>query len=186
MTEAVALVGLALALSAIYLSSLKRPNVRIVVPEGTFFPLATLERKDGRWTAVRLVVPVCITNSGAKAGALLELEPHPESTVRGQSVVRYSCAVRGEDDKEYALPAIVPAAGVILRTLNFYGHLGHPSPPEEASDERSPEPDALDLTVTFRYTATGGMRLLPWKRGQPIIRRRSLRVTRDLLPLDVE
>lgn len=186
MAESLALFGLALAVLAIYLSSLKRPDVRIVVPDATFFPLGIIEKKNGEWAAVRVVVPIYITNSGAKAGVFLELEPHPQARVRGRSLFKYSCAVRGEDDKEYELPAVVPAAGIILRTLNFYGHLDQSLNKHQKLEKAPAETDDFDMSVTFRYKTTGGMRLVPWRQGQPVIRHRSLEVTVELHSFDVE
>lgn len=177
MTEFVSFVGLGLALIALYLSNLKRPNIRVAVQEPGFSPLGVLQTSDGDFTEARVVAQVFITNSGAKAGVLFDMEPYPEHTIGGRRPVKYSCAVMDDEDREYALPFVVPAAGTVLRRLNFHAYLSAGDPGQAPPLDE----DQLRTELRIWYFSTGGFSFKPRRRGRPIIKRRHIDITTDLL-----
>lgn len=175
------MIGLGLALVALYMSSLKRPDVRVAVQQPGFSPLGILQTSDGEITEARVVAQVFITNSGAKAGVLFDMEPYPEHTIGGRHPVKYSCAVMDDDDREYALPFVVPAAGIVLRRLNFHAYLSAGDPDRAG---RTLDEDQLRTELRIWYFSTGGFSFKPRRRGQPIIKRRYIGVSTDLLMVE--
>lgn len=183
--HATILSGFALVLSAfsLYEASFKTAELEIFIP-----PVIQYGRDGGGDTEL-FVVPITVTNSGARTGTVLSMELAVED-LKTKRVKRYYSAFLGEHprdsnalNRQFA-PLSIAGRAVFTETVRFYP-AGNPLPAvvDEEAEYRfriklntatSPEPGLLDRLagrvdpkpVTFEMT-------LPWFSEQQLGTRRS-------------
>ena len=182
--DTISLLALVLAAIALYYSSLKRPDVRVIAYRyaGSEAFGMVEDLGDGR-AAVRLIVSVVLSNVGARGGVLLDVDPHLHP-VLGTAVVerRQELKIFDADDegRSFAAPVVVGASAAVLRKFVVDATVAAPEP-VEAVLEGGPGDDPPTTEIRFSYAAMGGVHLRPWRRGQPIVKVRSLDVEVPLL-----
>jgi len=181
--QATILSALALVMSAfsLYESSFKTSEIELFVP-----PVIQYARDGGGDTDV-FVVPLTITNSGARTGTVLSMELVAENQTTKQSKRFYS-AFLGEHqvdadapNRSFA-PLSIPGKGTFTETVRFYP-VGNPFPKvaEEAGDFRftlklvtaaPTRPDIVERLFAQTLEPAVFERTLPWVSEQQLGSRR--------------
>lgn len=181
--QATVLSALALIISAfsLYESSFKTAELEVYIP-----PVIQYARDGGGDTEL-FVVPVTITNSGARTGTVLSLELQVED-LKTKRTKRYYSAFLGEhqvaDDapnRSFA-PLSIAGHNTFTDTVRFYP-IGNPFPKlaEDAGDYRftltlatamPAEPGMLDKLLAKKVQPVVFERTLPWVSDQQLGSRR--------------
>lgn len=181
--QATILSAVALVISAfsLYESSFKTAEIELFVP-----PVIQYARDGGGDTEV-FVVPLTITNSGARTGTVLSMELTAENVTTKQTKRFYS-AFLGEHqvdadapNRSFA-PLSIPGRGTFTETVRFYP-VGNPFPKiaEEAGDFRftlslvtaaPARPDFVDRLFAQKLEPAVFERTLPWVSEQQLGSRR--------------
>ncbi|MFA5897951.1 MAG: hypothetical protein WC829_02440 [Hyphomicrobium sp.] len=181
--QATVISALALVLSAfsLYESSFKTADIEIYIP-----PVVQYARDGGGDTEV-FVVPVTITNSGARTGTVLSMELNVED-LKTKRVKRYYSAFLGEHqvdadapNRSFA-PLSIPGHGTFTDTVRFYP-VGNPFPKiaEEAGDFKltlslvtaaPARPDLIERLLAKKIEPVSFERTLPWISEQQLGSRR--------------
>ena len=181
--QATLLSAFALVLSAfsLYEASFKTADLEIFIP-----PVIQYARDGGGDTEV-FVVPITVTNSGARTGTVLSMELTVED-LKTKRVKRYYSAFLGEHqidpdapNRSFA-PLSIPGHGTFSDTVRFYP-VGNPLPKlaEEAGDYRfslslvtaaPARPDLIDRVLTAKPAPVVFERTLPWVSEQQLGSRR--------------
>lgn len=171
--HATVLSALALVLSAfsLYESSFKTADLEIFVP-----PVIQYAR-DGGGDVEVFVVPITVTNSGARTGTVLSMELNVEDLKMKKSK-RYYSALLGEHQVDPAAtnrsfaPLSIAGHGTFTDTVRFYP-VGNPLPKlaDEAGDYRfalslvtaaPARPDLVDRVLGEKPAPVVFERSLPW------------------------
>ncbi|WP_072373684.1 hypothetical protein [Hyphomicrobium sp. NDB2Meth4] len=181
--QATVLSALALVISgfSLYESSFKTAEIEVYVP-----PVVQYARDGGGDTEV-FVVPVTITNSGARTGTVLSMELNVED-LKSHKTKRYYSAFLGEHqvdadapNRSFA-PLSIPGHGTFTDTVRFYP-VGNPFPKiaEEAGDYKfslslvtaaPPRPDLVERLFASKVEPVVFERTLPWLSEQQLDQRR--------------
>lgn len=181
--QATVLSALALVISgfSLYESSFKTAEIEVYVP-----PVVQYARDGGGDTEV-FVVPVTITNSGARTGTVLSMELNVED-LKSHKTKRYYSAFLGEHqvdadapNRSFA-PLSIPGHGTFTDTVRFYP-VGNPFPKiaEEAGDYKfslslvtaaPPRPDLVERLFASKVEPIVFERTLPWLSEQQLDQRR--------------
>ncbi len=181
--QATILSALALVISgfSLYESSFKTAEIEVYVP-----PVVQYARDGGGDTEV-FVVPVTITNSGARTGTVLSMELNVED-LKSHKTKRYYSAFLGEHqvdadapNRSFA-PLSIPGHGTFTDTVRFYP-VGNPFPKiaEEAGDFKfslslvtaAPQrPDLVERLFASKVQPVVFERTLPWLSEQQLDQRR--------------
>ncbi|CAN1721740.1 DUF2393 domain-containing protein [Hyphomicrobium sp. 1Nfss2.1] len=181
--QATVLSALALVISgfSLYESSFKTAEIEVYVP-----PVVQYARDGGGDTEV-FVVPVTITNSGARTGTVLSMELNVED-LKSHKTKRYYSAFLGEHqvdadapNRSFA-PLSIPGHGTFTDTVRFYP-VGKPFPKiaEEAGDYKfslslvtaaPARPDLVERLFASKVEPVVFERTLPWLSEQQLDQRR--------------
>ena len=181
--HATILSAFALVLSAfsLYEASFKTAELEIFIP-----PVIQYGRDGGGDTEL-FVVPITVTNSGARTGTVLSMELAVED-LKTKRVKRYYSAFLGEHqvdpdapNRSFA-PLSIPGHGTFSDTVRFYP-VGNPLPKlaEEAGDYRfslslvtaaPARPDLIDRVLGKAPPPVVFERTLPWVSEQQLGSRR--------------
>ncbi len=164
-------VALVLSAFSLYEASFKTADIEIYIP-----PVIQYARDGGGDTEV-FVVPITVTNAGARTGTVLAMELNVED-VKTKRVKRYYSAFLGEHqvdadapNRSFA-PLSIPGHGTFSDTVRFYP-VGNPLPKlaEEAGDYRftlslvtaaPARPDLIDQVLGTKPAPVTFERTLPW------------------------
>jgi hypothetical protein len=175
--------ALALVISAfsLYESSFKTAEIE------TFIPPVIQYARDGGGDIEVFVVPVTITNSGARTGTVLSMQLDVEN-LKTSSVKRYYSAYLGEHEantdaagRSFA-PLSIPGHATFSDSVRFYP-VGNPFPKiaEEAGDFKftlslvtaAPQrPDLIDRLLSDNVQPVVFERTLPWVSDEQLGSRR--------------
>lgn len=175
--------ALALVLSAysLYESSFKTAEIEIYVP-----PVIQYARDGGGDTEV-FVVPITVTNSGARTGTVLSMELNVED-LKTHTSKRFYSAFLGEHQSDSDAPnrsfapLSIPGRGTFSDTVRFYP-IGNPFP-KVASDAGDfkftlslvtaapTRPDYVDKLFDAKVEPVTFERTLPWVSDQQLDQRR--------------
>jgi hypothetical protein len=181
--QATILSGVALVLSAfsLYEASFKTADLEIFIP-----PVIQYARDGGGDTEV-FVVPITVTNAGARTGTVLSMELTVED-LKTKRTKRYYSAFLGEHqvdpdapNRSFA-PLSIAGHGTFSDTVRFYP-VGNPLPKlaEEAGDYRftlnlvaaaPARPDLIDRVLGTKPAPVLFERTLPWVSEQQLGSRR--------------
>ena len=181
--HATILSAFALVLSAfsLYEASFKTADLEIFIP-----PVIQYARDGGGDTEL-FVVPITVTNAGARTGTVLSMELAVED-LKTKRVKRYYSAFLGEHqldpdapNRSFA-PLSIPGHGTFSDTVRFYP-VGNPLPKlaEEAGDyrfslasssRRRPDPTSSTACLARKPAPVVFERTLPWVSEQQLGSRR--------------
>ncbi|MTD93334.1 hypothetical protein GIW81_03170 [Hyphomicrobium sp. xq] len=174
-------VALVLSAFSLYEASFKTADIEIYVP-----PVIQYARDGGGDTEV-FVVPITVTNSGARTGTVLSMELEVQD-LKSKRTKRYYSAFLGEHqvdpdapNRSFA-PLSIPGKGTFSDTVRFYP-VGNPLPKlaEEAGDYRftlslvtaaPARPDVIDSLLGTKPAPVVFERTLPWVSDQQLGSRR--------------
>jgi hypothetical protein len=174
-------VALVLSAFSLYEASFKTADIEIYVP-----PVIQYARDGGGDTEV-FVVPITVTNSGARTGTVLSMELEVQD-LKSKRTKRYYSAFLGEHqvnadapNRSFA-PLSIPGKGTFSDTVRFYP-VGNPLPKlaEEAGDYRftlslvtaaPARPDMIDRVLGTKPAPVVFERTLPWVSDQQLGSRR--------------
>jgi hypothetical protein len=181
--HATILSAFALLLSAysLYESSFKTAEIEIYVP-----PVIQYGRDSGGDTEV-FVVPVTVTNAGARTGTILSMELTAEN-LKTQQTKRFYGAFLGEHQIDASAPnrsfapLSIAGRGTFTDTVRFYP-IGNPFPKlvDDAGDYRftltlvtaaPARPDVVERFFTGKPEPVVFERTLPWLSDQQLDQRR--------------
>jgi len=175
-------VALVLSAFSLYEASFKTADIEIYVP-----PVIQYARDGGGDTEV-FVVPITVTNSGARTGTVLSMELEVQG-LKSKRTRRYYSAFLGEHqidpdapNRSFA-PLSIPGHGTFSDTVRFYP-VGNPLPKlaEEAGDYRfslslviaaPARPDLVDRVLGAKPAPVVFERTLPWVSEQQLGSRRT-------------
>jgi hypothetical protein len=174
-------VALVLSAFSLYEASFKTADIEIYVP-----PVIQYARDGGGDTEV-FVVPITVTNSGARTGTVLSMELEVQD-LKSKQTKRYYSAFLGEHqvdadapNRSFA-PLSIAGKGTFSDTVRFYP-VGNPFPKlaEEAGDFRftlslvtaePARPDMIDRVLGTKPAPVVFERTLPWVSDQQLGSRR--------------
>jgi hypothetical protein len=174
-------VALVLSAFSLYEASFKTADIEIYVP-----PVIQYARDGGGDTEV-FVVPITVTNSGARTGTVLSMELEVQG-LKSKRTKRYYSAFLGEHqvdpdapNRSFA-PLSIAGKGTFSDTVRFYP-VGNPLPKlaEEAGDYRftlslvtaaPARPDVIDSLLGTKPAPVVFERTLPWVSDQQLGSRR--------------
>jgi len=182
--HATILSAFALVLSAysLYESSFKTAELEVYIP-----PVIQYGRDGGGSTEV-FVIPVTVTNSGARTGTIVSMELTAEN-LKTKQTKQFYAAFLGEHkvdqnapNRSYA-PLSIPGRGTFTDTVRFYP-VGNPFPKitDDAGDYRftlnlvtaaPARPDLIDNLFSSKPQPLVFERTLPWMSDQQLDQRRT-------------
>ncbi|MBX9589175.1 MAG: hypothetical protein K2X43_07715 [Hyphomonadaceae bacterium] len=112
-------VALAFSFISFYMSALQGPELEVYVPPAIHYG------RDGGGDTELFAIPITITNSGARSGAVLSMELEVQN-LKTNATKRYYSAFLGEHPRDAAspnrqfAPLSIPGRAVFSETVRFY------------------------------------------------------------------
>lgn len=185
---ALAAVALIVALLAVHVGNLKRPEIRLIQMPRTGFPVIIFPRDKGSPPRTgEFLTFVYAFNSGARAGLLLDMDPYPPETPSGAALLPTSLNVSDIGDERFALPATLNQGDI--RGLYLRVQLEVNYPPNLTKEDRwiwllKEFENAREVEMRFWYSSTAGHSLGFRRRGGPIVKNRKLDIQVTLPDLE--